>query len=85
MPNHVHVLLYFEQMLKPLNTTVGNAKRFMAYEIIKRLEEGKQNNLLDLLHHGVKKGKQAKDSAIKFLKTALTLKNAIVKSLFSKA
>src|SRR4051812_3270862 len=60
MPNHVHVLLYFEQMSKPLNTTFGNSKRFMAYEIIKRLEEGKQNNLLDLLHHGVKKGEAGK-------------------------
>jgi REP element-mobilizing transposase RayT len=55
MPNHIHVLLYFPNMPKPLTTVVGNAKRFMAYEIIKRLEERKENNLLDLLHGGVKK------------------------------
>jgi REP element-mobilizing transposase RayT len=44
MPNHVHVLLYFPQMPGSLNSIVGNAKRFMAYEIIKRLEEKKENN-----------------------------------------
>jgi hypothetical protein len=46
MPNHVHALLYFPQMPKSLNTVIGNAKRFMAYEIIKRLEEEKENKLL---------------------------------------
>jgi REP element-mobilizing transposase RayT len=50
MPNHVHVLLHFSEMPKSLNTIIGNAKRFIAYEIIKRLEESKVNNLLDLLH-----------------------------------
>lgn len=32
----------------------------MAYEIIRRLEESKANNLLDLLHGGVKKREQKK-------------------------
>jgi len=41
MPNHVHVLLYFPEMPKSLNIVIGNAKRFMAYEIIKRLEADK--------------------------------------------
>ena len=60
MPNHVHTLLYFPEMPKSLNTIIGNAKRFMAYEIIKRLEKDKANNLLDLLHGGVKKREQKK-------------------------
>ena len=63
MPNHVHVLLYFPQMPKSLNTIIGNAKRFVAYEIIKRLEEKKENKLLDLLHAGVKK-REAKKGQI---------------------
>jgi REP element-mobilizing transposase RayT len=63
MPNHVHVLLYFSQMPKSLNTVIGNAKRFMAYEIIRRLEEKKENNLLDHLHGGVKK-REAKKGQI---------------------
>ncbi|HWJ91227.1 MAG TPA: hypothetical protein VNR87_08930 [Flavisolibacter sp.] len=55
MPNHLHVLLYFPKMSTSLNMVIGNAKRFMAYEIIKRLEEEKQNELLGLLHAGVQK------------------------------
>ena len=46
MPNHVHVLLYFPGMPKSLNIIIGNAKRFMAYEIIKRLEADKNFVLL---------------------------------------
>src|SRR5215203_2663646 len=89
MPNHVHVLLYFPQMPKSLNTIIGNAKRFVAYEIIKRLEEKKENKLLDLLYGGVKKREQKKghpDSHrdIKYLKTALMPKNVIVKNSFFK-
>jgi len=34
-------------MSKSLNIVIGNAKRFMAYEIIKRLEENKHDKLLD--------------------------------------
>ena len=39
MPNHVHVLLHFQKEGFNLNTIVGNGKRFMAYEIIDRLEK----------------------------------------------
>src|ERR1043165_4811270 len=60
MPNHLHVLLYFPSMPKSLNTIIGNAKRFMAYEIIKRLEEKKANELLDLLYGAVKKRERKK-------------------------
>jgi len=52
MPNHVHALLYFPEMA--LNTVIGNAKRFLAYEIIKRLQEKKVTRLLEILHDGVK-------------------------------
>jgi hypothetical protein len=63
MPNHVHVLLYFPLMPKSLNTIISNTKRFMAYEIIKRLEDKKENQLLDLLHGHVKK-REAKKGQI---------------------
>ncbi len=44
MPNHVHCILYFPHDQFDLNKIIGNAKRFMAYEIVKRL------NRLDLQH-----------------------------------
>ncbi|MGZ5221890.1 MAG: transposase [Chitinophagaceae bacterium] len=46
MPNHLHVLVHFPAGIKNLNTIIGNAKRFMAYEIIKRLEKQKAEPLL---------------------------------------
>ena len=49
MPNHVHALLYFPEMPKSLNTVIGNAKRFLAYEIIKRLQEKKGKQPLGYL------------------------------------
>ncbi len=55
MPNHVHVLLHFLQIPKSLNMVIGNAKRFLAYEIVKRLKEKNANNLFDMLYAGVKK------------------------------
>lgn len=40
MPNHVHALIGFRNTQgKSINTIVGNGKRFMAYEIVKRLTE----------------------------------------------
>jgi len=46
MPNHVHVLIGFRNVDQSINTIVGNGKRFMAYEIIKRLKEQNQLKIL---------------------------------------
>lgn len=54
MPNHLHVLLYLPPHLKSVNTIVGNAKRFMAYAIIKQLEQDKVDALLQELYDAVK-------------------------------
>ena len=74
MPNHVHVLLYFPQMPKSLNTIIGNAKRFMAYEIIERLEEKKNDHLLDFLHGSVKKREQKKGQVHKVFEDSFAAK-----------
>ena len=60
MPNHVHVILHFPTMPKSLNAIIGNAKRFMAYEIIKRLEENKEFALLEELQSSVSKREKTK-------------------------
>jgi REP element-mobilizing transposase RayT len=39
MPNHLHLLLHYSGGAQSLNTLVGNGKRFMAYDIVKRLEQ----------------------------------------------
>lgn len=49
MPNHVHALVDFIKTDQSINTIVGNGKRFMAYDIIKRLKAKDQNDLLATL------------------------------------
>lgn len=57
MPNHVHALIAFRNTGQSINTIIGNGKRFIAYEIIKRLKELKEDKLLHHLHLSV----EAKD------------------------
>jgi len=85
MPNHVHVLLYFPAMPTSLNTLIGNAKRFMAYDIIKRLEERKEDNLLDLLHGAVKKREAKKGQIHKVFEESFDAKEGYSKEfIFQK-
>ena len=49
MPNHVHFLLYFTAGVQPLHTIMGNGKRFIGYEMVKRLRAQKQQSVLSLL------------------------------------
>ena len=65
MPNHVHCILFFPTEHFDLNKIVGNGKRFMAYEIIKRLEAKNDSQTLLRLKEGlterdVKKGQKHK-------------------------
>ena len=53
MPNHLHLLLYFEKKKHSLNTVIGNGKRFIGYEIIRRLKIQKDDTLLVTLSDGV--------------------------------
>jgi len=46
MPNHIHILVYTKNSKESINTIIGTGKRFMAYEIVKRL---KNLNDIDLL------------------------------------
>ncbi len=49
MSNHVHALISFINTKQSINTIVGNGKRFMAYEIIQRLEANREVALLHQL------------------------------------
>lgn len=49
MPNHVHLLLHLTEYNINLNTVKGNAKRFMAYEFIQRLQRQNEHTLLNTL------------------------------------
>jgi REP element-mobilizing transposase RayT len=55
MPNHIHLMLAYTESDKSINTLVGNGKRFMAYEIVKRLRQDNQIELLSKLETAVSK------------------------------
>lgn len=59
MPNHVHVVISFTETLQSINTIVGNGKRFMAYEIIKRLQKNNETDLLLKLSSSVETKRKA--------------------------
>ena len=63
MPNHVHATIAFRKTTKNINKIIGDGKRFIGYEIINRLQQQDQNDILLQLQNAVnssdkKKGKQ---------------------------
>lgn len=55
MPNHLHVLIGFRKSKQSLNTVIGTAKRFMAYEIVQRLKLQQDGKILEQLKQAVNK------------------------------
>ncbi|HTE11974.1 MAG TPA: hypothetical protein VK645_13410 [Chitinophagaceae bacterium] len=53
MPNHVHTLISFIETKQSINTIIGNGKRFMAYELIERLKQANEMELLEKLAESV--------------------------------
>jgi putative transposase len=60
MPNHVHCILYFKEAGFNLNSIISNGKRFMAYEIIKRLQQNNQVEVLNSLAAAVSEREKKK-------------------------
>ncbi|MGI9544093.1 MAG: transposase [Cyclobacteriaceae bacterium] len=65
MPNHLHTILYFPKEGFDLNKSISNAKRFMAYEMVKRLKDMRKVDILQKLKAGLtsremKKGQKHK-------------------------
>jgi putative transposase len=60
MPNHMHCMLFFPQKGFDLNNIIGNAKRFIAYEIIERLKVQGHFDILNKLTMGVSANERKK-------------------------
>jgi REP element-mobilizing transposase RayT len=74
MPNHVHVLLHLPTQSAALNTVIGNAKRFLAYEIINRLKAGQDERLLQELYDSVSKREREKGQRYRVFKESFDAK-----------
>jgi REP element-mobilizing transposase RayT len=53
MTNHVHILLHYTTTKQSLNTIIGNGKRFIGYDIVKRLKEKGDLVLLNQMKEAV--------------------------------
>jgi REP element-mobilizing transposase RayT len=60
MPNHLHVLLFHTNADKSLNQLISEGKRFMAYDIVKRLKQLGKYELLKEMQNGVEASEKAK-------------------------
>ena len=53
MPDHLHVLIDFSASSKSINAIVSNGKRFMAYELLKRLQKRGNDEMIKKLMQAV--------------------------------
>ncbi len=74
IPNHLHYILRFPEPNFDLNKIIGNAKRFVAYEIVNRLEENKETALLQLLAASVTEREKKKGQLHKVFKNSFDAK-----------
>lgn len=81
MPNHLHAILHFHNEGFNLNTIIANGKRFIAYEMINRLEETGNTALLHHLESLVTERERKKGQLHKVFKDSFDAK-AIITQCF---
>lgn len=81
MPNHVHCILYFGDDKFNLNKIISNAKRFIAYDIVKRLKQLGLQEILYKLQDGLSTRDQDKGQKHKVFEVSFDAK-AIYSELF---
>ncbi|HEX5024366.1 MAG TPA: hypothetical protein VFV68_03800, partial [Agriterribacter sp.] len=74
MPNHLHFIVYFETPCFNLNSIISNAKRFMAYEIVRRLKQKNEEIILDKLNESVSERERNKGQLHKVFKDSFDAK-----------
>ena len=74
MPNHVHTIIHFPEPGYNLNKIMSNAKRFMAYEIVNRLENSKNDKMLQELASNLTAREIAKGQKHKIFKDSFDAK-----------
>ena len=75
MPNHLHCILFFPTADFSLDKIISNAKRFIAYEIIKRLQETNQTEILQQLQDAVTAKEKAKGQLHKVFEESFDAKS----------
>lgn len=81
MPNHVHLLLHLRSEIN-LNVTISNAKHFMAYEIVKRLNEQDEQGVLRRLSESCSEKEKAKGQKHKVFEPSFDAKPIYTEPFF---
>jgi putative transposase len=74
MPNHLHTILHFKKDDFNLNKIIANGKRFMAYQIIERLEIQNNSTILKLLSEAVTEREKKKGQLHKVFENSFDAK-----------
>jgi len=61
MPNHLHILIHIKEDKDSINKVLANGKRFMAYEIVRRLKDNNKTDLLEILKSNVSIAEQSRN------------------------
>lgn len=73
MPNHAHFLVHVPEGAD-VNTMLGNGKRFIAYEIVARLEADHRHDLLGQLREGVRPSDAVRGQKHRVFETSTDIK-----------
>ncbi len=76
MPNHVHLLLFVPAGMS-VNMILSNAKRFLAYEVIRRLQQQGRSDLLATLSIALTNGDVARAQKHRVWRTSSDIKSCI--------
>ena len=82
MPNHVHLLLQLKGENINLNTMISNAKRFMAYEIVKRLKIINEEKILTQLAEACSEKERSKGQKHKVFEPSFDAKPIYTEEFF---
>ena len=74
MPNHVHGILYFPETGFNLDKILSNGKRFMAYQLVNRLEKANDTNTLTILQNALTERERKKKQLHKVFKDSFDAK-----------
>lgn len=77
MPNHVHIIIHFQNNEKEIHKWISNGKRFMAYEIVERLKNSKRDDLLNQLAEEVNESDKMRGKKHQVFKDSFDIKQIL--------
>ena len=77
MPNHLHLLVYLSRIKKTIDKIIGNGKRFMAYEIVARLNQLGREDLVELMKSSVKESYKVRNKRHEVFETSFDCKEVV--------